>query len=92
MNWNRFSAKSTIIPCKLIFWRSFFLYVLSEKSSRYLPAYEKSKADLFSALPKLKPVMQKGHINLIKTLVMTEKPIQYWNRKRGNNIRLYCVR
>ncbi len=55
------------------FWRSFFLYVLSEKSSRYLPAYEKSKADLFSALPKLKPVMQKGHINLIKTLVKTEK-------------------
>ncbi len=24
-------------------------------------------------MPKLKPVMQKGHINLIKTLVRTEK-------------------
>lgn len=55
------------------FWRYFFLFLLSDKNTRYQPYCEKSKADLFTALPKLKPLMQKAYLNMIKQLIVTEK-------------------
>lgn len=55
------------------FWRYFFLYLLSDKNPQYFARYEKSKADVFTALPKLKKLMQKEYVSMIKQLIVTEK-------------------
>ncbi len=55
------------------FWRYFFLFLLSDKNTIYLENYERSKADLFTALPKLKNIMQKEYVAMIKQLIITEK-------------------
>lgn len=55
------------------FWRYFFLYMLSDKNTLYQAFYEKSKAELFTALPKLMPLMQKAYLRMIKQLLITEK-------------------
>lgn len=55
------------------FWRYFFLFVLSDKNERYQAYYEKAKADLFTALPQLKPLLQKAYLNMIKQLILSKK-------------------
>lgn len=55
------------------FWRYFFLFLLSNKNERYLAHYEKSKEDLFTALPNIKKLMQKEYVSMIKQLIITEK-------------------
>ena len=44
-----------------------------DKNTIYLENYERSKADLFTALPKLKNIMQKEYVAMIKQLIITEK-------------------
>lgn len=55
------------------FWRYFFLLVLSDDNTRYQDFYEKSKTDVFTALPKLKSLLQKSCLSMIKQLIVAEK-------------------
>lgn len=55
------------------FWRYFFLFILADKKENYRAYYEKSKADLFSALPQIKPLLQKAYLSMIKQLIMIKK-------------------
>lgn len=55
------------------FWRYFFLKELNQPNILFDDEYKKSKEALFTSLPKLCGLLQKEHLKLIKTLLITEK-------------------
>ncbi len=67
------SGKKNYHDIQANFWRYFFLKELSKANILFDEEYKKSKEALFTSLPKLYGLLQKEHLTIIKSLLITEK-------------------